>query len=70
MCYFSPINSNFYKKNNIDKNYPYNVLEIDISILRNEVNILLMGDINIQTASNQFFLLINYSNTNLLWLDK
>ncbi len=43
---FSPINSNFYKKKNLDKTNPYNGLENDISSLRNEGNILLMGDFN------------------------
>ena len=27
ICYFAPINSTFYKKNNPDKNCPYNNLE-------------------------------------------
>jgi len=27
ICYFAPINSTFYKKNNLDKNCPYNNLE-------------------------------------------
>ena len=31
ICYFFPINSNFYKKNNLDKNCPYNGLKNDIS---------------------------------------
>ena len=53
ISYFSPINSNFYKKNNLDKNYPYNGLENDIFSLRNEGNILLMGDFNAHTSSNQ-----------------
>ena len=53
ICYFSPINSNFYKKKNLDKNGPYNGLENDIYSLRNEGNILLMGDFNARTSSNQ-----------------
>ena len=57
ICYFSPINSNFYKKNNLDKNCPYHGLENDIYILRNEGNILLMGDFNARTSSNQAILL-------------
>jgi len=40
------INSNFHKKKNLDKNSPYNGLENDIYSLRNEGNILLMGDFN------------------------
>ena len=47
--YFSPINYSFYKKNNLDKNSPYNGLENDIYSIRNEDNILLMGDFNAQT---------------------
>jgi len=46
ICYFSPINSNFYKKSNLDKNCPYNHLENAISSLRKEGNILLMGEFN------------------------
>ena len=53
ICYFAPINSNFYKKNSLDKNCPYNGLENDIYGLRNEGNILLMGYFNAQTSSNQ-----------------
>ena len=70
ICYFSPINSNFYKKNNVDKSCPYNGLENDISILKNEGNILLMGDFNAWTSSNQAILLSNHSNPNPLWLDE
>lgn len=44
--YFVPINSNIYKKNNLDKTYPHNCLNHDISGLRNEGNILLIGDFN------------------------
>ena len=69
ICYFAPINSNFYKKKNLDKNCPYNGLENEISSLRNEGNILLMGDFNAHTLSNQDILLSNYSNPNPLWLD-
>ena len=46
ICYFSPINSNFYKKTNLDKNHPYDFLGHDISCLRKEGNIILMGDFN------------------------
>ena len=70
ICYFAPINSNFYKKNNLDKNCPYNGLENDISRFRNEGNILLMGDFNARTSNNQAILLSNYSNPNPLWLDE
>ena len=41
ICYFAPINSTFYKKNNLDKKCPYNNLEQDIYNLKNEGNILL-----------------------------
>ena len=68
--YFAAINSNFYKKNNLDKNCPYNGLKNDISSLRNEGNILLMSDFNARTSSNQAILLSNYSNPNPLWLDE
>ena len=70
ICYFFPINSNFYKKKNLDKNCPYNGLENDISSIRNEGNILLMGDFNARTSSNQAILLSNHSNPNHLWLDE
>jgi hypothetical protein len=46
ICYFAPINSTFYKKNNLDNNCPYNNLEQDIYSLENEGNILLLGDFN------------------------
>jgi exonuclease III len=70
ICYFPPINSNFYKKKNLDKNSPYNGLENDISSLRNEGNILLIGDFNARTSSNQAIILSNHSNPNPLWLDE
>jgi hypothetical protein len=68
--YFVPINSTFYKKNNLDKNCPYNGLEHDIFSLRNEGNILLLGDFNARTTSNQAIILSNISNPNPLWLDE
>ena len=45
-------------------------LEHVISCLRKEGNILLMGDFNARTSSNQAILLSNYSNHNPLWLDE
>jgi hypothetical protein len=51
ICYFAPINSTFYKKNNLDNNCPYNNLEQDIYSLKNEGNILLLGDFNSRTAT-------------------
>ena len=70
ICYFTPINSNFYKKTNLDKNCPYDRLDHDISYLRKEGNILLMGDFNARTFSNQAILLSNYSNPTPLGLDE
>ena len=70
ICSFSPIKSDFYKKNNLDKNCPCNGLEHDISSLRKEGNILLMGDFNARTSNNQVILLGNYSNRNPLWLEE
>jgi hypothetical protein len=70
ICYFSPINSTFYKKNNLDSNCPYNNLEQDIYSLKNEGNILMLGDFNARTATKQATLLSNYSNHNPLWLDE
>jgi len=70
ICYFAPINSNLYKKNNLDKNCPYNSLENDISNLRKEGNILLMCDFNARTSSNRAILLSNFSNPNPLWLEE
>ena len=69
MCYFPPINSNFYKKNQFRKKLSFG-LEHDISSLRKGGNILLMGDFNSLTSSNQAILLSNYSNPNPLWLNK
>jgi len=57
MFYFAPINSEFYNKNNIDKNFPYNTLDHDIPIIRNGDNILLLGDFNARTTSNQDIIL-------------
>ena len=58
------------KKNNLDKKFPYNGLEHDIYSLRKEGNILLMGNFNAWTSSNQAIILNNYSNPNYLWLDE
>jgi hypothetical protein len=69
ICYSTPINSTFYKKNNLDKNCPYN-LEEDIHSLRNNGDILLLGDFNAKTTTNQAVILSNDSNPNPLWLDK
>jgi hypothetical protein len=52
ICYFAPINSTFYKKNNIDINCSYNTLEHDIYCLRNEDNILLLGYFNARAGTN------------------
>ena len=68
--FFAPINSNFYKKTNLDKNCPYDHLEHDISSLRKEGIIILMGDFNAWTSSNQAILLRNYSNLNPVLLDE
>jgi hypothetical protein len=70
ICYFSLIISTFYKKNNLDKNCPYNNLEQDIYSLKNEGNILLLGDFNARNATKQYALLSNDSNHNPLWLDE
>jgi hypothetical protein len=68
ICYFSPINSTFYKKNNLNNNCPYNNLEQDIYSLKNEGNILLLGEFNARTATKQDTLLSTDSNHNPLWL--
>ena len=70
ICYFAPINSTFYKKNNLDKNYPYNNLEQDIYSLKNEGNILMLRDFNARTTTKQATLLSIDSNHNPLWLDE
>lgn len=67
--HFAPINSTFYRKNNLDKICPYNSLEHDISNLRNECNILLLGNFNARTTTSQAIILSNDSNPNPLWLD-
>ena len=64
ICYFAPINSTFYNKNNLDRNCPYNNLEQYIYSLKNEGNILLLGDFNARTTTNQDTLLSNDSNHN------
>ena len=66
--YFAPINSTFYKKNNLDNNCHYNSLEQDIYSLKNEGNILLLGDVNVRTATKQATILSIDSNHNPLWL--
>jgi hypothetical protein len=70
ISYFAPINSTFYKKNNLDNNCPYNDLEQDIYSLKNEGNILLLGDFNSRTATKQATLLSIDSNHNHLWIDE
>jgi hypothetical protein len=67
--YFAPINYTFYKKKNIDRKCPYNNLEQYIYSLKNEGSILLLGDFNLRTATNQATLLSNDSNHNHVWLD-
>ena len=58
ICYFAPINSTFfYKKNYLDKICPFNNLEKDICNLKNEGNILLLGDFNARTITKQDTLL-------------
>ena len=57
-------------KNNLDKNFPFIILEQDIHNLRNEGNILLPGNFNTRTTTNQATLLSNNSNPNPLWLDE
>jgi hypothetical protein len=69
ICYFAPINSTFYKKNNLDNNCPYNILEQDIYSLKNEGNIFLLGDFNAKTTTKQATLLSIDSNHDSLWLD-
>ena len=68
--YFTPINSTFYKKNNLDNNFPYNNLEQDIYSLKNEGTILLLGDFNARTATKQATLFSIDSNHNPLSLDE
>jgi hypothetical protein len=70
ICYFAPINSSFYKKNNLDKNCPYNNLEQDIYNLKIEDNILFLGDFNARTATKQDTILRDDSKHNPLWLDE
>lgn len=57
-------------KNNLDKTCPCNGLEHYISSLRNEGNILLIGDFNARTTSNQAIFSSNASNPNPIWLEK
>jgi hypothetical protein len=53
ICYFAPINYTFYQKKNLDKNCPYKNLEQDIYNLKNEGNILLLGDFNVGTKTKK-----------------
>ena len=66
ICYFAPINSSFYKKKNLDNNHPYNSLEQDIYSLKNEGNIISIGDFIVRSGTNQATLLSNDSNHNHL----
>jgi len=53
-----------------NKKMSYNGLEQDIYSLRNESGILLLGDFNVRTTTNQDIILSNDSNPNPLWLDE
>jgi hypothetical protein len=68
--YLAPINFTFYKKNNLDKNFPYNGLEHDIYSMINEGSMLFLGDFNVRITTNQGIILSNDSNPNILWLDE
>jgi hypothetical protein len=70
LCYFTLIKSTFYTENNLNKNCPYKILEKDIYNMQNEGSILMLGDFNARTATNQVIILSNYSNPNRLWLDE
>lgn len=70
ICYFVPIKSTSYKKNNLDKNFPFITLKQYIQKQRNEGNILLIEDFNARTTTNQVAFLSNNSNPYPLWLDK
>jgi hypothetical protein len=70
ICYFVPINSAFYTKNNLNKNCPYKILEQNIYGLRNEGSILLLGDFNAITTTNQAIIVSNDPNPTSLWLDQ
>jgi hypothetical protein len=70
ICYFTPINSTFYTKNNLDKNCPYKILEQDIYNIKNEGSILSLGEFNAITATNQSIILSNDSNPNPLWIEE
>ena len=54
----------------MDKNCLFNSLEKDIFNLRNDGNILLLGDFNARTATNQAITLSNNTNPKPLWLDE
>jgi hypothetical protein len=53
-----------------NKKMSYNGLEQDIYSLRNKSGILLLGDFNVRTTTNQDIILSNDSNPNPLWLDE
>ena len=52
------------------KKFPYNTLEQDVHSLRNEGNILLLGDFNARTTSCHVILLSNDSNPIPFWLEE
>jgi hypothetical protein len=52
ICYFVPINSTFYTKNNLNKKCPYKSLEQDIYNMKNEGSIIVLGDFNAKTTTN------------------
>lgn len=54
----------------MDKNCPFNTLQKYIYNLKNEGNILFLGDFNAQTVTNQAIMLSNNSNLDPLWLDE
>jgi hypothetical protein len=63
------MNSIFYKKNNLDKNCPYNGLEQEIYSLSNDGSIIFLQDFNVGTT-NQALILSNDSNHNPVKLDE
>jgi hypothetical protein len=69
MLFFTHKLISLYKKNNLNKNGPFNGLEHDISYLRTEDTIIFLGDFNVRISNKRAIILSNISNHDPLWLD-
>ena len=51
-CYLMPIISTFYKKHNLNQNCPFKGLQHNINTLKNEGNIIFLGEFNARKTTN------------------